>query len=107
MNSIITSNGTSATAGSRMTTSYGRKPTHNEITSAARALWEKYGRPLGQDKVIWLEAERRLRAGVELWSTESDSQADIEELLGEPADTIENRLQAFGDQRGSRSATAL
>ena len=38
-------------------------PTYEEIAASARLLWEKRGRPSGQDDQIWLEAERRLRKG--------------------------------------------
>jgi len=36
--------------------------THEEISRYARELWEKYGRPVGRDEEIWLEAERTMRA---------------------------------------------
>ena len=35
-------------------------PLHDETSSRARELWEKYGRPVGRDQEIWLEAERQL-----------------------------------------------
>jgi hypothetical protein len=37
-----------------------RMPLHDDISARARELWEKYGRPTGQDEEIWLEAERQL-----------------------------------------------
>lgn len=37
-----------------------RVPLHDEISTRARELWEKYGRPAGRDEAIWLEAERQL-----------------------------------------------
>lgn len=37
-----------------------RIPLHDEISSRARELWEKYGRPADRDEEIWLEAERQL-----------------------------------------------
>jgi len=37
-------------------------PTHEEISRRAQELWESYGRPVGRDEEIWLEAERNLRA---------------------------------------------
>jgi len=40
-----------------------RVPTHDEISVRARALWESKGRPAGQDKEIWLEAEAQLKKG--------------------------------------------
>lgn len=36
-------------------------PRHDEVARRARALWEKYGKPVGRDEEIWLEAERELR----------------------------------------------
>jgi hypothetical protein len=35
--------------------------THEEISRHAQELWEKYGRPVGRDEEIWLEAERLLQ----------------------------------------------
>lgn len=35
-------------------------PLHDEIANHARTLWEHYGRPVGRDLEIWLEAERQL-----------------------------------------------
>lgn len=37
-----------------------RAPSHQEITSRARALWIECGEPAGRDDEIWYEAERRL-----------------------------------------------
>jgi hypothetical protein len=84
-----------------------REPSHNEISELAKAIWEGHGRPLGQDTAIWHEAERRLRAGSDLAAAEDDVAADTRVLLGEPADSIEGRLQPFGEQDGIRSATSL
>lgn len=38
-----------------------RQPSHEEISSKAREIWESYGRPAGRDEEIWLEAERQLQ----------------------------------------------
>jgi len=38
-------------------------PTHDQITTRAKEIWEKYGRPEGRDEEIWLEAERQLAGG--------------------------------------------
>ena len=40
-----------------------RTPSHAEITAQAHALWEAKGKPAGQDKEIWLEAEAQLKKG--------------------------------------------
>jgi hypothetical protein len=82
-------------------------PSHESIAILARAIWEKRGRPHGQDAPIWFEAERRLRAGIKVAGDEDDVAADTREMLGQPAETIEGRLEAFGEQGGSRSATSL
>jgi hypothetical protein len=37
--------------------------TNEEITKLAHQLWEKKGRPQGQDLQVWLEAEAELKAG--------------------------------------------
>jgi hypothetical protein len=36
-------------------------PSHDEIAGRAKALWERYGKPVGRDEEIWLEAEREAR----------------------------------------------
>jgi hypothetical protein len=82
-------------------------PSHEDISALARAIWEKRGRPHGQDAAIWFEAERRLRTGVHAAGDEDDVAADTREMLGEPAETIEGRLESFGEQGGARSATSL
>ena len=38
-----------------------RSPSHEEIARRAKALWEHYGKPVGRDEEIWLEAEREAR----------------------------------------------
>ncbi len=35
-------------------------PTHEEITTLARQLWQEQGEPQGRDVEIWFEAERQL-----------------------------------------------
>ena len=80
-----------------------REPTHDEISAYARTHWEKAGRPEGQDMAIWLEAERKLRSGIDVPTADQDAQADTREMLGEPSETIESRLGTPGD----RSATSL
>jgi hypothetical protein len=80
-----------------------REPTHDEISAYARTHWDKAGRPEGQDMAIWLEAERKLRSGIDVPSADEDAQADTREMLGEPSGTIESRL----GNRGDRSATSL
>jgi hypothetical protein len=37
--------------------------THDEITKLAHQLWERKGKPQGQDVQVWLEAEAVLKAG--------------------------------------------
>jgi hypothetical protein len=84
-----------------------RDPTHEEISTFARAHWERSGRPLGRDTEIWLEAERRLRSGARMDNADRDALADTRAMLGEPAGSIEERLEPFGDRGGDRSATSL
>jgi Protein of unknown function (DUF2934) len=83
------------------------QPSHEGISALARSIWEKRGRPHGQDAAIWLEAERRLRGGIYAAGDEDDVAADTRVLLDQPADTIEGRLEEFGQQGGPRSATSL
>jgi hypothetical protein len=83
------------------------QPSHEGISALARSIWEKRGRPHGQDAAIWFEAERRLRAGPHAAGDEDDVAVDTRVLLGQPAETIEGRLEEFGQQGGARSATSL
>ena len=36
-------------------------PTHEEISERAHQLWERAGKPAGQDHDFWLQAERELK----------------------------------------------
>jgi integrase len=42
------------------TSTVSKTPTHEQIATRARALWETRGRPANRDEEIWLEAERLL-----------------------------------------------
>ena len=83
------------------------RPTHGQISALARSIWERRGRPEGQDAAIWLEAESKLLAGAISSGADGEAVADTQVLLGESTGTIEDRLQAFGNSAGSRSATSL
>jgi hypothetical protein len=80
------------------------RPTHGEISALARVIWENRGEPQGEDAAIWLDAERRLLIGS---GADDLAVVDTRVLLGEPTGTIEDRLQAFGESSGGRSATSL
>jgi len=84
-----------------------RAPAHAAISASARAIWEEAGRPEGRDTAIWLEAERRLTTGFDMGRPGDDARADTRALLGEPDDTLDGRLEGFGEQAGERSATSL
>jgi hypothetical protein len=96
-----------APAPSPKTTLSRRTPTHEEISNNAKAIWEKAGRPQGKDTLIWLEAERRLSPEAGLSDSDKDAFADTRALMGEPTDSIEDRLRPYGEQTGDRSATSL
>jgi hypothetical protein len=86
-----------------------RKPTHEEISETARALWEHRGRPVGEDTDIWLEAEQKLQGGIHVSAADEAHFADRDQPLnndGEPSGEIEERLRSFGAP-GDRSATSL
>ncbi len=80
------------------------RPAHGEISVLARVIWANRGEPQGEDAEIWLEAERRLIIGA---GADDEAVVDTRALLGEPTGTIEDRLQAFGEPSGGRSATSL
>ncbi|HEY1847958.1 MAG TPA: DUF2934 domain-containing protein [Opitutaceae bacterium] len=82
-------------------------PTQDEVSECARRIWEKSGRPEGIDVPIWLEAEKRLRSGARLDGGASEAMADTRALVGEPSDSIEDRVGLGGDADARRSVTAL
>lgn len=82
-----------------------RQPTHGEISAYARTHWEKLGRPEGRDMEIWLEAERRIRAGV--MGSADNALSDTRAMVDRPTDSIEDRLEPFGESPENRSATSL
>ena len=45
---------------SELTSSTAVRPTHEQISERARALWQERGQPSGQDEEIWFEAERQV-----------------------------------------------
>ena len=44
----------------RSPSSTGVRPTHEQISERAKAIWKERGEPSGQDDDIWFEAERQL-----------------------------------------------
>ena len=68
-------------------------PSQENISQRAKELWEGYGRPVGRDKAIWLEAERQLLgvdASVEGVGGISVSAANYDESVkqGKPASRL-------------------
>lgn len=39
------------------------EPSHEQIAALAFTLWEARGKPIGEDQIIWHEAEAQLRDG--------------------------------------------
>jgi hypothetical protein len=93
-----------------VTTPLRRVPTHVEIASHARAIWERRGYPDDQATEIWLEAERQLNDGSRSDGarnpTITKGAGPLGEL-GEPEESIEERLQGFGSSAANRSVTSL
>ncbi len=54
---------------------------------------------------IWLEAERRIRAGV--MGSADNALSDTRAMVDRPTDSIEDRLEPFGESPENRSATSL
>jgi hypothetical protein len=73
-------------------------------------LWERRGCPDNQDSEIWLEAERQLSGGTRFGNgtnpTVTEAAGPLGEL-GEPNESIEQRLEGFGSSAANRSATSL
>jgi hypothetical protein len=85
----------------------GAEPTPEEVSECARRIWEKSGRPEGIDVPIWLEAEKRLRSGARLDGGADEALADTRAMVGEPSDSIEDRVGLGGERDSRRSVTAL
>lgn len=86
-----------------------RQYTHDEIAGRARTLWEKRGRPEGQDAEIWYAAEAELRES-EAQRADDDRFANKDALLdkdGDPNDQVDQRLDDLAKPRTDRSATSL
>lgn len=49
-------------------------PSFEAVAKLARELWERQGRPLGQERAHWFEAERRI------WAAASGDNAEALEL---------------------------
>jgi len=69
--------------------------THDEISARAQQLWEDFGRPVGRDEEIWLQAERALR----------DSTPPSSETVA-PAASDRAPVEASNAPRGKSSASA-
>ena len=92
------------------TTPSRRAPTRVEISSRARSIWERRGYPENQDTEIWLEAERQLCAGIKSNAPRNPAVTEAAGPLGElgePEESIEERLEGFGESPADRSATSL
>ena len=72
-----------------------RQPTHDDVARRAKALWERYGKPVGRDEEIWLEAEREARRIVE----PDPTNASRAPLKGDPKEIERavDRIQEMGD----------
>jgi len=84
--------------------------THDQISACARLVWERKGRPEGQDKEIWLETEQRLIGWHRPSTDEGGAMANPEitfNSFNEPVGAIENWMGQFGGMGSERSATSL
>jgi len=82
---------------------------HESISARAKVLWERRGRPDGQDDEIWYEAERHLRDS-SLARADDARFANSGALLNgdaEPNDELDERLSEIAAPPGQRSATSL
>ncbi len=46
---------------------FSKEEWHKMVSSRASELWKELGSPLGRDDEIWLEAESRVKDGIEGW----------------------------------------
>jgi hypothetical protein len=85
-------------------------PTHEEISFLAHTLWERRGCLENHDAEIWLEAERQLSGAARFGNgtnpTVTEAAGPLGEL-GEPKESIEQRLEEFGTSAANRSVTSL
>ncbi len=84
--------------------------THDQISACARRVWEKKGRPEGQDRDIWLETERRLihwhKPSPDLGGAMANPEITFDSN-NEPMGAIEKWMGQFGGAGSERSATSL
>lgn len=86
-----------------------RQFTHDEIADRARTIWDRRGRPEGQDAEIWYQAESELKQS-EAKRADDDRFANKDALLdkdGDPNDQVDQRLDELAKPRVDRSATSV
>lgn len=88
-----------------------RPVTREQIAALAHAIWQDRGCPTGNDREIWLEAERMLlRGGQATHTIADDIPADPTRFDRDPAvdgDEIDEALDAVVQVPQQRSATSL
>ncbi len=82
-----------------------RRPSHDEIVTPARILWQEKGCPQGCDDEIWLEAERGLVSASSNQRRLVSQKAYADEA--ENAHKVEAMLDDIGQSSDNRSATSL
>lgn len=70
--------------------------THDEIRQRAHQLWDRAGRPEGQDTLHWLQAEREVRAERDAASGDDESDAAPKPLSG-PASEKASKIARKGE----------
>jgi hypothetical protein len=78
-------------------------PTHSEIATQARIIWEMRGRPEAQDESIWLTAEQELRDDHKLNVAATRNRASSLQRLDARSDAVQKELSELFPSKDSPS----
>jgi hypothetical protein len=84
-----------------MKTTHKNHPTHSQIATQARIIWEMRGRPEGEDESIWLTAEHELRYDRPLNRATKEDRASALEHLDVKSDAVQNELSELFPSKDS------
>ena len=84
-----------------MKTSHKNHPTHSQIATQARIVWEMRGCPEGQDEEIWLTAEHELRYDRQLNRAATKDRASALQHLDAKTDAVQKELSELFPSKDS------
>ena len=84
-----------------MKATHKNNPTHSEIATQAKIIWELRGRPEGQDQAIWLTAEDELRYDRKLNVAATRKRAAALQQLDAKSDAVQKELSELFPSKNS------